>query len=216
VILSQLGNFTVFFSEYSNKVIKAIDTVLHLGQIDPQTTAIGALTVAVILLVDRTRLRNFSLLAGMVIGSVALIVLSATDPAGWEEVQQVNDIAVIPTSLPLPKLPDFKLVPALVLDAMVLAIIRLVQGVGVSQAYANPDGDYPNPSRDFIGQGAANIGAGLLQGMPIGGAIASTALNISAGAKSRWANIFSGLLVAVVVLLFSRAVSLVVPAMPDC
>ncbi|MBA4388941.1 MAG: SulP family inorganic anion transporter [Verrucomicrobia bacterium] len=214
VILSQLGDFTGFLSEYSNKVIKAIDTVLHLGQIDPQTTAIGALTVAVILLVDRTRLRNFSLLAGMVAGSAALIVLSATGAAGWTEVQQVKDIAVIPTSLPLPKLPDFKLVPALLLDAMVLAIIGLVQGAGVSKTYANPDGDYPNPSRDFTGQGAANIGAGLLQGMPIGGAIASTALNISAGAKSRWANIFSGLLVGVAVLLFSRAVSLVaMPAM---
>jgi len=214
VILSQLGDFTGFFSEYSNKVIKAMDTVLHLGQIDPQTTAIGALTVSVILLVDRTRLRNFSLLVGMVAGSAALIVLSATGAAGWTEVQQVNDIAVIPTSLPLPKLPDFKLVPALLLDAMVLAIIGLVQGAGVSKTYANPDGDYPNPSRDFTGQGAANIGAGLLQGMPIGGAIASTALNISAGAKSRWANIFSGLLVVIAVLLFSRAVSLVaMPAM---
>lgn len=214
VILSQLGDFTGYFSEYRNNVIEAIDTVLHLGQINLQTTAIGALTVAVILLVDRTRLRNFSLLVGMVAGSAALIVLNSTSMAGWKDVQQVNDIAVIPTVLPLPKLPDFKLVPDLMLDALVLAIIGLVQGAGVSKTYANPDGDYPNTSRDFIGQGAANIGAGLLQGIPIGGAIASTALNKSAGAKSRWANIFSGLLVAVVVLLFSRAVSLVaMPAM---
>jgi SulP family sulfate permease len=212
VILSQLGDFTGFFSEYSNTVIKAIDTLLHLGQIGLPTTAIGALTVAAILLVDRTRFRNFSLLVGMVAGTAALIVLSATGTAGWNEVQQVDDIAVIPASLPLPKLPDYKLVPSLLVDAMVLAIIGLVQGAGVSKTYINPDGDYPNPSRDFIGQGAANIGAGMLQGMPIGGAIASTALNISAGAKSRWANIFSGLVVAVVVLLFSRAVSLV--AMP--
>jgi SulP family sulfate permease len=46
-----------------------------------------------------------------------------------------------------------------------------VQGAGVSKAYANPDGNYPNSSRDFIGQGAANLGAGLFQGMPIGGAV---------------------------------------------
>jgi SulP family sulfate permease len=208
VILSQLGDFTGYSSAYSNKVIKAVDTLFSLNQLDPQTTAIGALTVGVILLVDRTRLRNFSMLIGMAAGSMALIIL------GWTAVQQVNDVALIPTSLPLPRLPDFRLMPALLLDAIALAIIGLVQGAGVSKAYPNPDGAYPNPSRDFVGQGAANIGAGLLQGMPIGGSVSGTALNISSGARSRWANVFSGLLVVLAVLLFSRAVGLVaMPAM---
>ena len=201
VILSQLSDFTGYSSAYSNKVMKAIDTLLNLDQIDVPTTVIGLLTVAIILLVDRTRLKNFSMLFGMVIASVVVIVLGLTT------VQQVSDIAVIPTSLPMPQLPDFSLIPVLLLDAIALAIIGLVQGAGVSKAYANPDGNYPNSSRDFIGQGAANIGAGLLQGMPIGGAVGSTALNISAGAKSRWANIFSGLIVVLAVLLFSQAVS---------
>ncbi len=208
VILSQLSDFTGYSSAYPNKVMKAIDTLLHLDQVDVPTTAIGLLTVAVILLVDRTRLRNFSMLFGMVIGSAAVILLGLTT------VQQVNDIATIPTSLPMPQLPDFSLVPVLLMDAIALAIIALVQGAGVSKAYPNPDGNYPNPSGDFIGQGASNIGAGLFQGMPIGGSVSGTALNISSGAKSRWANIFSGLLVVLAVLLFSRAVSMVaMPAM---
>ena len=208
VILSQLGDFTGYSSPYENKVVKAVDTLLNLNQIDVATTAIGLLTVAIILLVNRTRLRNFSMLFGMVIASAAVILLGLTT------VQQVGDIAVIPTSLPMPKLPDFSLMPVLLLDAIALAIIALVQGAGVSKAYPNPDGNYPNPSGDFIGQGAANIGAGLLQGMPIGGSVSGTALNISSGARSRWANIFSGLLVVLAVLLFSQAVSMVaMPAM---
>ncbi len=208
VILSQVGDFTGYASAYSNRVIKTVDTFLHLGQWDLQTTVIGLLTVAVILLVDRTRLRNFAMLIGMLIGSVAVIAL------GWTAVQQAGDVAVIPTSLPLPKLPDFTLMPALLLDAIALAIIGLVQGAGVSKAYPNPDGNYPNPSRDFVGQGAANIGAGLFQGIPIGGSMAGVVLNISTGAKSRWADIFSGLVVVLAVLLFSQAVSLVaLPAM---
>ena len=155
VILSQLGDFTGYSSEYSNKVVKAIDTLLHLNQVDVPTTAIGLLTVAIILLVNRTRLRNFSMLFGMVIASAAVIVLGLTT------VQQVSDIATIPTSLPMPQMPDFSMMPVLLLDAIALAIIALVQGAGVSKAYPNPDGNYPNSSRDFIGQGAANIGAGL-------------------------------------------------------
>lgn len=208
VMLSQLADFTGYSSDYSNKVVKAIDTLLHLNQVDPQTTAIGLLTVAIILLVDRTRLGNFSMLAGMVLGSAAVLLL------GWTAVQQVGDVATIPTSLPMPRLPDFALMPVLLFDALALAILALVQGAGCSKSYPNPDGKYPDSSRDFVGQGAANLGAGLLQGMPIGGSVSGTALNISSGARSRWANIFSGLLVVVAVLLFSRAVSLVaMPAM---
>jgi SulP family sulfate permease len=208
VILSQLGDFTGYSSEYSNKVVKAVDTLLNLDQINYQSLAIGLLTVAVILLLDRTRLRNFSMLFGMVIGTLALMIL------GWTSVQQVSDIATIPGSLPFPKLPDFSLIPALWLDAVALAIIALVQGAGVSKGYPNPDGTYPDSSRDFVGQGAANIGASLFQGMPIGGSVSGTALNVSSGAKSRWANIFSGLIIAAAILLFSQAVSLVaMPAM---
>ena len=208
VILSQLGDFTGYSSEYANKVVKAVDTLLHLDQIDPQTTAIGLLTVAIILLVDRTRLRNFSMLFGMVLASVVVIVL------GWTGVQQVSDVATIPTSLPWPSLPDLSLIPALAFDAIALAIIALVQGAGVSKGYRNPDGSYPDSSRDFIGQGAANLGASLMQGMPIGGSVSGTALNVSSGARSRWANIFSGLIVVAAVLLFAQAVSLVaMPAM---
>jgi SulP family sulfate permease len=202
-----LGDFTGYSSEYSNKVVKAVDTLLHLDQIDVQTLAIGLLTVAVILLVDRTRLRNFSMLFGMVIGTAALLFL------GWASVQQVSDIATIPGSLPMPKLPDFSLIPALWLDAIAIAIIALIQGAGVSKGYPNPDGAYPDSSRDFIGQGAANLGASLFQGMPIGGSVSTTALNVSSGAKSRWANIFSGLIIVAAILLFSQAVSLV--AMPS-
>jgi len=208
VILSQLSDFTGYSSEYSNKVVKAVDTLLHLNQVDVPTTLVGLLTVAIILLVDRTKLKNFSMLIGMLIASIVVIVLGLTT------VQQVSDIAVIPTSLPMPMLPDFSLIPVLLLDAIALAIIGLVQGAGVSKAYANPDGNYPNSSRDFLGQGVANIGAGLFQGMPIGGTVGSTALSVSAGAKSRWANIFSGLVVVAAVLLFSQAVSMVaMPAM---
>lgn len=207
VILSQIGDFTGYSSAYSNKVIQAVDTLLHPGQFDMPTVAVGVLTVAMILLVDRTRLRNFSMLVGMLVASAVVVLL------GLASVQQVNDIATIPTSLPLPRLPDLTLVPVLLLDAIALAIIALVQGAGCSKSYPNPDGAYPDSSRDFVGQGAANIGAGLLQGMPIGGSVSGTALNISSGAQSRWANVFSGLVVVLAVLLFSRAVSLV--AMPS-
>jgi len=208
VVLSQLGDFTGYDSSYSNKVIKAVDLLLHPGQVEVQTLIIGFLTVALILTFDRTRLRNFSMLVGIVLASAVTLAL------GWEKVQLVGDVAEIPKGLPSLSLPDLGIVPGLLIPAFSLAIIGLVQGAGISKGYPNPDGRYPNISRDFIGQGAANLAAGLFQGMPVAGGMGNTALNVGAGARSRWSNVFSGLVVMVVVLLLSKYVILLaMPAM---
>jgi SulP family sulfate permease len=134
VVLSQLGDLTGYSRAYGNKVLQATDLLLHLGQVQAQTLTIGLLTIVLILIFDHSRLRNFSMLLGMVIASVAAVVL------GWQAVDQVADVAHIPGGLPRPILPTLSLVPELVLPALSLAIIGLVQGAGVSKAYPNPDG----------------------------------------------------------------------------
>ena len=208
IVLSQLGDFTGYSSEYSNKVIKAVDLLLHPMEIDLQTFAIGLLTVAIILVLDHTRLGNFSMLFAMVLASGAVLLL------GWDGVTTVGDIAEIPSSLPRPQLPDLSLALGLLVPALSISIVALVQGAGVSKSYANPDGRYPDVSRDFFGTGAANLAASLFQGMPLGGSVGTSALTVSAGARTRWANFISGLVIVVVVLLFSQAVSFAaMPAM---
>lgn len=95
------------------------------------------------------------------------------------------------------------------LPALSVAIIGLVQGAGVGQAYPNPDGTYPDVSGDFLGQGVGNIAASLVGGLPAGGSISGTVLIMSAGARSRWTNIFGGLCVVLVVLLAAPLAELV-------
>lgn len=90
----------------------------------------------------------------------------------------------------------------MLVPAISLAFVGLVQGAGISQSYPNPDGGNPSASGDFIGQGAANIAAGLFQGMPVGGSVSATALVHSSGARSRAANIIAGVTIAVMLLLF--------------
>jgi SulP family sulfate permease len=97
----------------------------------------------------------------------------------------------------------------MLLPAFSVALIGLIQGAGVSQGYPNPDGKYPDISRDFLGQGVANMATSLVSGVPAGGSISGTALIMSAGARSRWTNIFAGLFVAVIVLVAAPLVELV-------
>jgi len=207
LILGQLGDLTGYQSTYSNKVMQAVDLLLHPSQIDMTTTVIGVGTIALILLLGRTRLRNYSLAAAVLLSSVAVAML------GLESVALVGDTNEIIGAFPLPALPDLSLVRSLLLPAVSIGLLGLIQAAGISQTIPNPDGEYPNPSGDFTGQGVANIAAGFFRGLPLGGSLGGTGIVISAGAKSRWANVFMGLLVAAFVLLFANQVERVaIPA----
>jgi SulP family sulfate permease len=134
-------------------------------------------------------------------GASALAALAAFDG-----VPLVGDVTSVPRALPGFSLPIFALIPDLIVPAFAMSVIGLVQGAGISQGYPNPDGKFPDPSGDFRGQGAANLATSFFQGMPVGGSLSGTALIVKAGARSRWANFLSGVLIAVIVLLFADVV----------
>jgi SulP family sulfate permease len=111
-------------------------------------------------------------------------------------------------------LPDLSLFLPLIIPALSLAFVGLVQGASITKSYVNPDGKYPNASGDFVGQGVANIASGLFQGMPVGGSFSATSLVTNAGARSRFANIFAGITMAIVILLFGPSIgNIAMPAM---
>ena len=117
---------------------------------------------------------------------LAVIITSAgVAVLDWSSVAIVGDLGAIPRALPVPV--PLRLVPSLILPALSLAFVGLIQGAAISAAFPNPDGSYPDSSRDFIGQGAANVIAGIFRGMPVGGSMSATSLNKAAGARSRLA-----------------------------
>jgi SulP family sulfate permease len=69
------------------------------------------------------------------------------------------------------------------------------------------DGPRHNPDRELLGQGLANIAAPLLGGMPATGAIARTAVNVRAGARTRLASIVHSVFLLAVVLAGSGLVA---------
>ncbi|HYO18265.1 MAG TPA: SulP family inorganic anion transporter [Dermatophilaceae bacterium] len=161
------------------------------------TVAAGAGTILLILVLERTRLRGL----GMVLAVVG--VSAGVALVGPRGVAIVNDIAVIPDGLPRPQLPSLDLVSALLIPALALAFVGLVQGAAISQSVPNPDGRYPDVSGDFRGQGVANLLAGVMQGVPVGGSMSATAMVREAGARSRLANVVASVVMALVILLFA-------------
>jgi SulP family sulfate permease len=197
IVLGQLGDFTGYHSQFSSRILQVADLVLNFRAVDWPTLFLSTTTLLVILAVNRTRFAKLSMLIGLI---VATIISAIVQPEG---VPLVGDIAQFPDQLLDFELPRLVHIPNLMASAIAIAIIGLVQGAGVSQSYPNPDGTYPNTSRDFIGQGAANIGASFFQGIPAGGSMSGTALTVSAGARTRLGNVFAGLFVIPIVFLFS-------------
>ena len=206
IVLGQLADLTGYAADGANRIVRALDTVINAGQVHLPTLAVGLATIALILLLERTRLGALGLVVAVAVTSVVPYLL------GGAGVATLHDIGVIPSSLPRPELPELGLVPALIVPALSLAFVGLIQGASISATYPEPDGSFPNVSRDFIGQGAANVAVGLLQGMPVGGSLSASALNKVAGARSRVSLVIAGLVMAIVILAFGGVIAYI--AMP--
>lgn len=205
IILGQLDNFTGYEGQGANRVSRAFDLLVNLGKVHLSTITIGVATIVLIVVLERTKLGPLGMVVGIIVASAAVPIL------GWE-IAVLNDIADIPGSLPLPVMPLFGSIPVLIIPALSLAFIGLVQGAGISANFPDEDGNYPDASRDFVGQGAANIAAGMFQGMPVGGSMSASSLVKNAGARSRMALLVAGVVMAVVIVVFAGAVGYI--AMP--
>jgi sulfate permease, SulP family len=207
IILGQLRDFTGFHSQYSNRVVQAVDIVLNAQQIILPVFVVGMTTVVLIVLLDRIKATSqFSFILAMIFASLLAFL------PWFQYVPLVGDVTQVPRALPSFSLPNFSLMFQLIVPAFALSVIGLVQGAGISQGYPNPDGKFADPSGDFFGQGIANLAASFFKGMPSGGSLSGTAMVVNAGARSRWANFLAGVLIALTVLLFANLVEMV--AMP--
>lgn len=203
IILSQLGGLTGYVSPAGSNLARAFDLMRNLNEIHWPSLLAGLATIGAILLLVRTKLRNFALILALLGVSAVVSMLN------FSSIHLVGDSYDIAGAFPSLALPSLALVPKLTLPAVSIGLIGLIQAAGVSQSIPNPDGRFPDPSQDFTGQGIGNMIAGFFQGLPVGGSLAGTALTVSAGAKSRWANVFAGFIFIVLVLLFGNLVELV-------
>src|SRR5205085_9017644 len=181
---------------------KAIDVLIHPGAIDLASLLAGLSALAILVALARTRLSVMSSLIALVIPTVVVIF------AGAQQVARVGDQGDIPRGIPLPHVPNLGLLSfSMVTGALAIAAIILVQGAGVAEAVPNPGNAQPNPNQDIIAQGAGNLAAGFFRGIGVGGSVGSTALNVAVGGKTRWATIWVGVWMLMILALFSGLVS---------
>jgi len=207
IVLSQLATLTGYQPGGGGGTIaRFIRMMTDLDQIDLPSTVVGISTMVLVVILTRTRLGPLGMVVAVLVGSG----LAAVFGARGSPVVLVGDLVDVQRALPLPVLPDLASIPSLILPALSLAFVGLVQGAGVAAAVR--DGNPPDASQDFVGQGIGNLVAGVFQGMPVGGSASASALAVAAGARTRLAPIVAALVIALTVLLLGGAVQLI--AMP--
>ncbi len=168
-------------------------------------TALVTLTVvigsaAVILLAPRLHPSLPGSLIAVVLATVAVEMLGADIPR----------IGELPASLPAPALPhvDLHLLSTLSGAALAVALLAAIESLLSVRVAAGLSGvgSY-NPDRELVGQGLASVASGVFGGMPATGAIARTAVNVRAGARTRLSAVVHAFVLLGVVYLASGWVS---------
>jgi MFS superfamily sulfate permease-like transporter len=116
--------------------------------------------------------------------------------------QGVEIIGDIPAGLAWPQIPD--VTPAqlgrLIPGALAITLVIFSEAVGPDRSFARKHDYEIDENQELIGLGAANIGAGLFQGFPIGASLSKSAASDAAGGTSQMAGIIAALATALVAL----------------
>lgn len=114
-------------------------------------------------------------------------------------------VGAIPAGLPplaLPQLSGARIVELLP-SALILAVFAFTGVISGARAMAMHTKQRVRPNQELVGQGLANVVGSVTACYPVGGALARTAVNLRAGARTGLASVVTGLVVMVLLLFFT-------------
>ena len=155
------------------------DIVPQLRDTDLLTLAVGLAGIAAMVLLER-RLPRVPAALVVLLASIVVSVAIGLEGLG---VKVVGDL---PAGLRGPTLPGVgpEAMPLLLFGAVGIALVAFAEAIGPANEFAREHGGKIDPNRELIAIGAANTGAGLFTGFPIGSSLSKSAANDRAGART--------------------------------
>lgn len=160
----------------------------HIGQVDVIVVAIGVVAIILLLIGERT-LPGRPVALALVAAAIVMATLLDLPRHG------VPVIGPIQPGLPSLEGPALRLrdVEGILPLAAGCLLLAYVESVSAARTFASKHG-YPLDARqEFLGLGAANLGAALGQGYPVAGGLSQSAVNEKAGARSPLSLVFASL-----------------------
>lgn len=197
VVIGELPKLTGTDSEGSSSFQELWSWLSTLDQAHLATVVVGVVALVVVF--------GLRWIAPQVPGALVLLVgglvASGVLDLGDQGVALVGDI---PRGLPSFEVPD----PGLLVDhagtvlvaAFALVMIGFSQTAGDARAMAARHHYRVDIDQESVAQSAANIGAGVLHGMPVSTSLSATSLNDRSGARTGLASLTSGVTVLLALL----------------
>jgi high affinity sulfate transporter 1 len=197
VLISQLPKLFGFSIDGVGPVkdLWAIATSILDGMANWTTFAVGAATLAVILL-----LKGHKRIPGILVA-----VIGATVAVGVLDLGARADVAILgslPQGLPafaIPWITSADIVPVLT-GGLAVALVSFADTSVLSRVYAAKTRTYVDPNQEMVGLGAANLAAGFFQGFPISSSSSRTPVAEAAGSKTQLTGVVGALAVALLLV----------------
>lgn len=188
-----------------------LDVLSKLPQSHLPTLAIGLVALLVLAIV-RLALAAWLVKAGLASQRAAfvvrimplVVVLIGTLAVIELDLDRAHGVAVVGSvAAGLPAfnffLPGFDATRSLIVPAFLMMLIGMVQSITMAQTLAIKRRERIDANAELVGLGAANVVAAFSGGMPVGGGLSRSAINVAAGAQTPLASIVSALVMIGVV-----------------
>lgn len=170
----------------------------HAGDTHWLTLLVGLVCLMLLLALEHFFERIPAALVALVVG----IGVSAALGLDGHGVKIVGDI---PSGLARPKWPSitWEQWQLLIPGALGIALVGFAEAIGPARAFAAEHHQPVDPDQELVGLGAANVGAGLFQGFPIGSSLSKSAANDRAGARTQMSGVIAAAATVIVALFFT-------------
>jgi high affinity sulfate transporter 1 len=175
------------------------EIIIHLPETHPATLITGILCLILLIALEHYFHKIPAALVALVFG-IAISVAFGLEARG------VEVVGAIPAGLAPPKWPAVGPQAWLLLlpGALGLALVNFAEAIGPVRSFAAAHKYEVDTNQELIGLGAANLGAGLFQGFPIGSSLSKSAANDRAGAHSQMSGIIAAGVTVLVALFFTQ------------
>ena len=211
IVISQMKYLLGVTSDGGNGWELALDLLTKTPQVHGPTAAIGLTALAALIFV-KAGLTGLLLRVGMDAGKaafvgrlmpLAVVLFGTLAVVHWDLDTRsgVSVVGAIVEGLPAFTffLPGYDAISPLIKPAFVLTLVGMVQNLSMAQALAIKRRERVDANAELVGLGAANVVAAFYGGMPVGGGVSRSAVNVAAGARTPLASIVSALAMIAVV-----------------
>ncbi|MFE4950588.1 SulP family inorganic anion transporter [Leifsonia sp. NPDC056665] len=205
VVIGELPKLTGTETSGANPLQELWSWFGTLNDVHGTTALVGVISLVVVF--------GLRAIAPRVPGALVLVVggllASALFGLGAKGVALVGDV---PRGLPVPQLPNGQQLwdhaGTVALAAVALVMIGFSQTAGDARTFAARHRYQIDINQESVAQSAANIGAGLFQGMPVSTSLSASSLNDRSGARTGLASLTSGVTVLLTLLILAPLFSI--------